>query len=126
MNNSTISNSSNNEIINNNIYISYFSLFIPNKSTFFPKIYSFNNISEEMKEKDKEYFKNVLERDTSNNLIIPEFVFKVVEKFTDENIISNYSQYIEKDMYDFIKNKKYNQIIKSKTNWKLDLSYFKR
>jgi hypothetical protein len=28
--------------------------------------------------------------------------------------------------YDFIKNKKYNQIIKSKTNWKLDLSYFKR
>ena len=126
LNNSTISNSSNNEIINNNIYISYFSLFIPNKSTFFPKIYSFNNISEEMKEKDKEYFKNVLERDTSNNLIIPEFVFKVVEKFTDENIISNYSQYIEKDMYDFIKNKKYNQIIKSKTNWKLDLSYFKR
>ena len=79
-----------------------------------------------MKEKDKEYFKNVLEIDTSNNLVIPEFIFKVEEKFTDDNIIRKYSEYIDKDIYDFIKNKKYKKIIKIETKWRLDFSFFKQ
>ena len=122
----SISNSSNNAITNNNIHISYFSLYIPNKTIFYPKIYSFDKINEEMKEKDKEYFKNVLEIDTSNNLVIPEFIFKVEEKFTDDNIIRKYSEYIDKDIYDFIKNKKYNKIKPIKTEWRLDFSFFKQ
>ena len=122
----SLTNSTNNVISNNNIHISYFSLFIPNKTIFYPKIYSFDNINEEMKEKDKEYFKKVLEKDTSNNLIIPEFVFKVEEKFIDGNTIINYSDCIDKDIYDFIKNKKYKKIIKIETKWRLDFSFFKQ
>ena len=122
----SLTNSTNNVISNNNIHISYFSLFIPNKTIFYPKIYSFDNINEEMKENDKEYFKKVLEKDTSNNLIIPEFVFKVEEKFIDGNTIINYSDCIDKDIYDFIKNKKYKKIIKIETKWRLDFSFFKQ
>ena len=52
--------------------------------------------------------------------------FKVEEKFTDDNIIRKYSEYIDKDIYDFIKNKKYNTIKPIKTEWRLDFSFFKQ
>ncbi len=125
-------NNNNNNSININIenynsnqdfHVSFFSLYIPNKTLLNPIIFSIEKIQEEMEFKDKEYFQFFIEKDSSNNLIIPEFLLNVEGNFTDEYNLIDYYHFIDKDMYNFIKDKKYNKIIKIKTNWKLDFSF---
>ena len=107
------------------VYISYFSLFIPNKSVLNFKIYSLDNINEEMKNKDVEFFNHFLEIDSTNNIIIPEFIFNVENKFLEDNILEKYKFSIKNNIFNTLKVKNYKQIIKTTINWKLDFTYLK-
>ena len=75
-----------------------------------------------MKNKDVEFFNHFLEIDSTNNIIIPEFIFNVENKFL-EDILEKYKFSIKNNIFNTLKVKNYKQIITTKTNWKLDFTY---
>ena len=109
--------------LNEDIYISYFSLYIPNLSTLYPKIFSLKKINEEMRLRDKEHFIYFIHKD-NNDLYIHELIFKVEKKFIEKDVLQNYIDELDKDMYFYIKNKKYKNLRKTKIKWQLDFSLF--
>jgi hypothetical protein len=76
-----------------------------------------------MKNKDVEFFNHFLEIDSTNNIIIPEFIFNVENKFLEDNILEKYKVSIKNNIFNTLKVKNYKQIITTKTNWKLDFTY---
>ena len=76
-----------------------------------------------MKNKDVEFFNHFLEIDSTNNIIIPEFMFNVENKFLEDNILEKYKVSIKNNIFNTLKVKNYKQIITTKTNWKLDFTY---
>ena len=78
-----------------------------------------------MKNKDVEFFNHFLEIDSTNNIIIPEFIFNVENKFLEDNILEKYKFSIKNNIFNNLKVKNYKQIIKTTINWKLDFTYLK-
>ena len=78
-----------------------------------------------MKNKDVEFFNHFLEIDSTNNIIIPEFIFNVENKFLEDNILEKYKVSIKNNIFNNLKVKNYKQIIKTTINWKLDFTYLK-
>ena len=76
-----------------------------------------------MKNKDVEFFNHFLDIDSTNNIIIPEFIFNVENKFLEDNILEKYKVSIKNNIFNTLKVKNYKQIITTKTNWKLDFTY---
>ena len=76
-----------------------------------------------MKNKDVEFFNHFLEIDSTNNIIIPEFIFNVENKFLEDNILEKYKFSIKNNIFNTLKVKNYKQKIKTKINWKLDFIY---
>jgi hypothetical protein len=107
--------------LNVDIYISYFCLYIPNGSTLYPKLFSLNKINDEMKLRNKEYFKYFIKKD-NNNLYIHQFIFNVEKQFIEKDVLANYFDELDNDMYIYIQRKKYKNLIKNNIKWKLDFS----
>ena len=112
-----------NNDLNEDIYISYFSLYIPNGSCLYPKIFSLKKINEEMRLRDKEYFIYFIKKDNTT-LHIHELILNVEKKFIEENVLKDYFDELDKDIYNYIKNKNYKNVKKTKIIWKLDFSLF--
>ena len=107
--------------LNVDIYISYFCLYIPNGSTLYPKLFSLNKINDEMKLRNKEYFKYFIKKD-NNNLYIHQFIFNVEKQFIEKDVLANYFDELDNDIYIYIQRKKYKNLIKNNIKWKLDFS----
>ena len=102
------------------IKVSYFSIYLPTKEFFEPRIFEPDFIEEEMQRRTTNYFNNNIKLENKNILEISDFIFMCEPKFEKKSTIEKYKNYLPDDIYKMIYNKKFKDIEKRPIFFELD------
>ena len=102
------------------IDISYFSIYLPTKEFFEPRIFEPDSIEEEMQRKNTNYFNNNIKLEKNNIIEISDFIFMCEPKFEKKKYLEKYKNSLPDDIYNMIYNKKFKDIEKRPIFFELD------
>ena len=100
--------------------ISYFSIYLPTKEFFEPRIFEPDSIEEEMQRKNTNYFNNNIKLEKNNIIEISDFIFMCEPKFEKKKYLEKYKDCLPDDIYNMIYDKKFKDIEKRPIFFELD------